>query len=106
MCVPATFILIKNLSQHIILGTPFLSLIEPFMVTSKGILTKFQERDIIFEFITTPQIKEVNEMKEHLIFKEKHINYLQQDVQVLNISSQLNSPKIKNNINNNIERGS
>lgn len=34
-------------------------------------------------------------MKEHLIFKEKHIKFLQKDVQLLNISSQINSPEIK-----------
>lgn len=47
MCVPATFILIKNLTQHIILETLFLSLIELFMVTSKGIVTKFEDGDIV-----------------------------------------------------------
>lgn len=98
MCVPATFILIKNLTQHIILETLFLSLIELFMVTSKGIVTKFEDGDIVFQFITTPQTKELNEMKEHLIFKEKDINYVRNDVQLLNISSQINSPKVKFNI--------
>lgn len=54
--------------------------------------------EIIFEFITTPQTKEINEMKEHLFFKEKYINYLQRDVQIFSISSQLNSLKVKTNI--------
>ena len=75
MCPSYLYFNKKNLTQHIILGTHFLNLIEPFTVTSKGIITKFQERDITFQFITTPQTKEINEMKEHFIFKEKHINY-------------------------------
>ena len=34
-------------------------------------------------------------MKDHLIFKEKQINYLLNDLKVLNIYSQLKTPKVK-----------
>ena len=65
------------------------------MVKTEGIITKVQDRDVAFQFITKPQTKEINEMKDRLIFKEKLINYMQNDLKILNISSQLKSPKVK-----------
>lgn len=55
------------------------------MVIFKEILTKFKDREIVFHFITTPETKEINKIKGHLFSKKKHINYLQKDVQILNI---------------------
>lgn len=48
ICINTTFIMIKNLSQFVILGTSFLSLIEYFSVDSQGIHTKLYNQHIIF----------------------------------------------------------
>ncbi|KAM7510610.1 hypothetical protein LguiB_009485 [Lonicera macranthoides] len=100
MCIRTTFILVKNLSQRIILGTPFLKLIEPFTKEEDGVATYFDNRKILFKFITKPRTKEVNEIKEKLIFKEKQLEFLNEDLKIMNIKLQVNSPKVKISIKN------
>ena len=52
------FVLIKDLPSKIILGTPFMALLYPFLVTDKGIKTNVLRKDIFFRFIVPPVLKE------------------------------------------------
>ena len=45
------FVLIKDFPFKIILGTPFMNLIYPFLVTDEGIKTYIREKDIFFKLI-------------------------------------------------------
>ena len=57
------FVLIKDLPSKIILGTPFMALLYPFLVTDKGIKTNVLGKDIFFRFIIPPVLKENHSSK-------------------------------------------
>ena len=46
-----SFLMVKNLSQNVILGLPFIHLISLFRVTSEGLISKCLEKEIFFPFI-------------------------------------------------------
>ena len=48
ICYTTSFVLIKNMNIQLLLGTPFLTLLYPFQVTEKGIVSKaLEKKDII-----------------------------------------------------------
>ena len=57
------FVLIKDFPSKIILGTPFMTLIYPFLVTNEGIKTNILEKDIFFKFIVPLVLKEIHSSK-------------------------------------------
>ncbi|RDX95013.1 Orf V, partial [Mucuna pruriens] len=84
-----------------ILGTPFLTLLYPFQVTKKGLITKTLNKEICFEFIKPPRTSELNILKESLISKintierkKKHINMLNREIKFKRIEDQLKSNNI------------
>ncbi|KAL5823455.1 hypothetical protein ACOSQ4_021355 [Xanthoceras sorbifolium] len=56
VCFETPFILVKGLSESVILGTPFLSIIYPFMVTAEGIESNIDGKQIKFPFAQQPKI--------------------------------------------------
>ena len=59
----AVFALIKDLPSKIILGTLFMALFYPFLVTDEGIKTNVLRKDIFFRFIVPPVLKEKHSSK-------------------------------------------
>ena len=57
------FALIKDLPSKIILGTPFMALLYPFLVTDKGIKTNVLGKYIFFRFIIPLVLKEKHSSK-------------------------------------------
>ena len=83
--------------QTMILGTPFLTLLYPFSVTEKGIVSNVLGKEIIFEFIRSPETININALQEQNIIenKKKQINLLQQEIKYKRIEEQINNPKIQ-----------
>jgi hypothetical protein len=50
VCIKTSFLLVKNLKQDVILGTPFLSLIRPFLVTNEDIQFKIMGKQVSLRF--------------------------------------------------------
>ncbi|GAV79176.1 hypothetical protein CFOL_v3_22641 [Cephalotus follicularis] len=69
-----TFILVKDLDIGIILGQPFLEIIKPFKVKSKGITTKLLGRKTLFTFNERPISKDINLLKALSLLKEHSIS--------------------------------
>ena len=63
ICFETVFGLIKDLPSKIILGTPFMALLYPFLVTEKGIKTNVLGKDIFFRLILPPVLKENHSSK-------------------------------------------
>ncbi|RDX88409.1 hypothetical protein CR513_30009, partial [Mucuna pruriens] len=85
-----------------ILGTPFLTLLYPFQVTEKGLVTKALNKEICFEFIKPPRTRELNILKGSLISKintikrkKKHINMLNREIKFKRVEDQLKSNNIQ-----------
>ncbi|XP_050912612.1 uncharacterized protein LOC127127466 [Lathyrus oleraceus] len=77
ICLPTHFILVKNLTHRIILGTPFLHKIMPLInVDQKGITSIINNKRITFEFITDPHTRMINEVKDILLKKKNKFVFL------------------------------
>ena len=57
------FVLIKDFPSKIILGTPFMALIYPFLMTDKGIKTNVLKKDILFKLILPLVLTEIHSSK-------------------------------------------
>jgi hypothetical protein len=102
ICLPTPFILVKDLTHRIILGTPFLHMIMPIIkIDQKGITTILQNQKITFDFISDPQTRMLNEVRDLLLKKkEKQICFLKEEINIFNIKNQLGNEKIKIQIKN------
>nr|KYP41501.1 polyprotein [Cajanus cajan] len=82
-----------------ILGTPFLTQIYPFTVTTEGI----QFKEILFEFINPKKIKEINNIKDvnednfitRIKAKSDQIKFLKNEIKHKNIEEKIHEPKVR-----------
>ncbi|KAK2976061.1 hypothetical protein RJ640_024789 [Escallonia rubra] len=86
ICLKTHFIVVRGLSQSIILGTHFLSLLNPMTVDDKGIHSKALDHDICFKFINTPQEQIIHSLKKELIFRQNQICFLNEDLKFQKIN--------------------
>jgi len=67
-----------------VLGTPFLTLLYPFQVTKKRLVTNTMGKEICFEFIKPLRTRKLNLLKESSISyiegKRKKINLLSKEI--------------------------
>ena len=64
ICIKTSFLLVKNISHQIVLGTPFLTQLYPFSIDSQGLKTKYNNQEILFEFIKGIEVKEINQVQD------------------------------------------
>ena len=57
ICIKTSFLLVKNISHQIVLGTPFLTQLYPFSIDNQGLKTKYNNQEILFEFIKGVEVK-------------------------------------------------
>ncbi|KAK2424968.1 hypothetical protein QL285_035270 [Trifolium repens] len=97
ICLSTPFILVKDLTHRIILGTPFLHMIMPIIkIDQKGITTILKNQKITFDFISDPQTRMLNEVRDLLLKKkEKQICFLKEEINIFNVKNQLDDEKIK-----------
>ncbi|KAK2973929.1 hypothetical protein RJ640_019444 [Escallonia rubra] len=93
ICLKTHFIVVRGLSQSIILGTPFLSLLNPMIVDDKGIHSKALDHDICFKFINPPQEQIIHSLKKELIFRQNQICFLKEDLKFQKINRSLDQEK-------------
>ena len=54
-CFKITFVLVKNMTDRVILGNPFMCLLYPFITDSKGITTHPFGQPVKFKFLRSPE---------------------------------------------------
>ena len=59
-CFITNFVISKSITQLVILGTPFLTLLYPFSVSQEGIVSRAKGRKNNLRFITAPQPSKMN----------------------------------------------
>ena len=102
MCLNTAFIMIPNLVQGIILGTPFLQSIQPMTIDDIGIHTKLNNIKITYKFITSPIVKNLNNinlLKTNIENKQNHTNLLKKEINFLTIEEKLKDSNIREKIN-------
>ena len=97
MCFKTTFVLVKNLTDKVILGNPFLCSLYPFTVDSKGITTQPFGQTIRFRFIGEPVPRNISTIQANTVSKTvnlisaktTHIKYLQEEIRYKKVEDQL-----------------
>src|SRR5215831_1369748 len=85
--IKTPFVLVKEISRNVILGTPFMNMITPYKVYPDYISCSSGKRKLIFYFEEKPKIKNIhvlepleNELNVLIQGKQKHLCFLKQDV--------------------------
>ncbi|KAL4181775.1 hypothetical protein AMTRI_Chr12g239110 [Amborella trichopoda] len=97
-CLDTPFIMVKGLSQAVILGVSFLTLLYPLTIDQIGISSTIQNIPIHFNFIHKPKLKELNNVKSQLQNKERFLCTLKQELKYKSIEEQINTPSIQQKI--------
>ena len=61
-CFKTTFVLVKNMTDRVILGNPFMCLLYPFITESEGIVTHPFGQLVKFKFLRSPKPREINSL--------------------------------------------
>jgi len=92
--INTNFLLVKNLKNEVILGTPFIRALFPLQILKEGITTIHLGRRITFNFSTKPISRNINFIEK----KISQINLLKEEVSFNNIQIQLEKPQLKEKI--------
>ena len=103
-----TFIIINDIKEEIILGTPFLTQIYPFWVDDKGVHTKILGKQLSFPFLSPMLQKDINLLQNSSVIqsinlikqKEFQISSLKEEISFQRIEEQLQQSKLQQKIFN------
>ena len=101
ICIKTSFLLVKNISHQIVLGTPFLTQLYPFQIYKKGLKTKYNNKEILFEFLTGIENKEINLVQDFISLlqqKQKQVKFLKKEIQYKKTEENLKSKQIQDRI--------
>ena len=79
VCFKIPSVLVKNMTDKVILGLPFINALYPFLVDHNGITTDPFRRKIKFKFASKFEI-DTNDALNLIHAKVKHLNFLKQEV--------------------------
>ena len=101
ICIKTSFLLVKNISHQIVLGTPFLTQLYPFQIDSQGLRTKYNDQEILFEFIKGIEVRKINQVQDFISLlqqKQKQVKFLTTEIKYKRIEENLKSEKIQERI--------
>ena len=61
-CFKTTFVLVKNMTDRVILGNSFKCLLYPFITDSEGITTHPFVQPVKFEFLRSPEPRDISSL--------------------------------------------
>ena len=96
-CFKTTFVLVKNMTDRVILGNPFMCLLYPFIIDSEGITTHPFGQPVKFKFLRSPEPREISSLQEVSVSitlklistKTQHLEYLKDDLKLKKVEEQL-----------------
>ena len=96
-CFKTTFVLVKNMTDRVILGNPFMCLLYPFITDSEGITTHPFGQSVKFKFLRKPELREISALQDISISKTlnlieaktQHLKYLKEDLRYMQVEEQL-----------------
>ena len=72
-CFKTTFVLVKNMTDRVILGNPFMCLLYPFTTDSEGITTHPFGQPIKFKFLRNPEPIEIESLQKVSVSKNLNL---------------------------------
>ena len=88
VCFKIPYVLVKNMTDKVILGLPFINTLYPFLVEHDGITTDHFEQKVKFKFAPKTEIDDDLNL---IHAKIKHLNFLQQEVRYKKIAEQISN---------------
>ena len=102
-CFKNTSLIVDNITNDIILGTPFLTPIYLFYVNETDVHTKIMAKPVSFKFLFAARQKEAVSLQSSSIFKQltqNQLRNLQEEVSYLRIEEQLQNSTLQKKISN------
>ena len=79
--IQTTFVLVKNITNitnKVILGNPFITLLYPIReISEKGLTTQILDQEVTFPFVMPPMTQDINLLKEISFSKELNFRNLE-----------------------------
>ncbi|KAL0008261.1 hypothetical protein SO802_009763 [Lithocarpus litseifolius] len=105
-CFKTTFVLVKNMTDKVILGNSFMCLLYPFVTDSEGITTRPFGHPVKFRFLRSPEPRDISILQDisvsrtlNLISaKRKQIKYLGEDLRFKKVEERLTCENIQKEI--------
>ena len=88
VCFKIPSVLVKNMTDKVILGLPFINALYPFLVEHDGITTDPFGQKVKFKFASKTEIDDDLNL---IHAKVKHLNFLQQEVRYKKIAKQISN---------------
>ena len=92
--IKETFLLAKDLTNNVILGTTFVTKLIPYLTTNEGIIPQKYGQDALLPFSRKMIQKTLN----YLPLKHSQINFLKEEIAYKRIDEQLKKPEIQQRI--------
>jgi hypothetical protein len=73
VCFKTSFVLVKNMTNKVILGLPFITLLYPFTVDQDGLITYPMDEKVKFKFLAKPERSQLNAFKSNSISKSVNL---------------------------------
>jgi hypothetical protein len=106
VCFKTTFVLVKNMTDKVILGLPFITLLYPFTIDHDGLITYPMDEKVKFKFLAKPEKSQLDAFKSNAISKSvsliksktQQIEFLQEEIKVKRIEEQLGQNSLQQRI--------
>ncbi|KAI8571492.1 hypothetical protein RHMOL_Rhmol01G0124200 [Rhododendron molle] len=90
ICFQSTIVLVPDLTDNLILGTPFICLLYPFTTNEEGLFTKPFGQQVMFKFLTKPELVQLNYLAiDKLNLKKNQLKFLQEEINYKKVEEQL-----------------
>ena len=99
VCFKIPYVLVKNMTDKVILGLPFINGLYPFLVEHDGITTDPFGQKVKFKFASKFEI-DTNATSNMIHAKIKNLNFLQQEVRYKKIAEQISDELLQSIIIN------
>ena len=90
VCFKIPFVLVKNMTDEVIIGLPFINALKPFLTEHDGITTDPFGQKVKFKFASKFEI-DIDNTLNLIHAKTKHLNFLKQEVRYKKIVEQLSN---------------
>jgi len=97
VCFKIPSVPVKNMTDKVILGLPFINALYPFLVEHDGITTDPFGQKVKFKFASKTEIDDALNL---IHAKVKHLNFLQQEVKYKKIAEQISNKLLQSKIDN------
>ena len=95
VCFKIPSVLVKNMTDKVILGLPFINALYSFLVEHDGITTDPFGQKVKFKFISKTEIDDTSNL---IHVKIKHLNFLQQEVRYKKVAEQISNKLLQSTL--------